>query len=121
MTLRFCGLAGLSWAIILLHVMCGGLFLWLENLVGAGRSKMASLVCLAAQLEWPEWLQQAESPFLHVVSHHSVVWPGPFYIVDGSQESEKESCKVSKRLDLEVTGYHSWNILLVRTSDKSDL
>lgn len=119
MTLGFRGLAGFSRAIILLHVMSVGLFLWLENLVGAGRAKVASLACVAAQLAWPEWLQQAESPSLHMVSRHSVVWPGPFYVVDGSQESEKGSCKASKGLDIEVTGYHSWNILLVRTSDRS--
>lgn len=62
-----------------------------------------------------------DSLSLHVIFHQSVVWLGPFNILDESQETEKESCKVSKGLDPEVTGYCSWNILLVKASGRTSL
>ena len=41
---------------------------------------MASAICLAAQPEWPEWLQLAEPISFCVVSHHTLVWPELFYL-----------------------------------------
>lgn len=83
---------------------------------------MALLICLAASGSGQNGCSwQSLSLSLHVIFHQSVVWPGAFNILDEPQETEKESCKVSKGLDPEVTEYCSWNILLVKASGRTSL